>query len=60
VVTICSRCSTLACEVAAAGRDQALLLVLQPHYVAAQTLEQKMLKVEHAVAVIAGRRPDEP
>jgi hypothetical protein len=36
------------------------LFVLQPHHVATETLEQKLLKIEHAVAVITGRRPNQP
>ena len=48
--------AALAGEVAAAQRDQVLLLVLHPLQVAAQALEHEMLEIEHAVAVVAARR----
>ena len=52
--------AALAREVAAARRNQALLLALQPHHVAAQTLQHEMLEIEHAVAGLAARRPHQP
>ena len=40
----------LAGKIAAARRDQAFLLVLQPREVAAQSLQHEMLEIEDALA----------
>ena len=50
----------LAREIAAARRDQALVLVLQPSQIVAQPLEHEMLKIEHPVAVLPGRGAQQP
>ncbi len=42
--------AALARKIAAARRDQALLLVLQPGEIAAQSLQHEMLEIEDAVA----------
>jgi hypothetical protein len=47
-------------EVATARRDLALLLVLQAHRIATQTLEQKVLEIEHIVTSVAGRWSHQP
>ena len=52
--------AALARQIAAARRDQALLFVLQPCQVMAQTLEHETLKIEHTVAVLASGGAQQP
>ena len=51
--------AALAGKVAAAQCDQVLVFVLHPLQVVAQAFEHEMLKIEHAVAVVAARRPQQ-
>jgi hypothetical protein len=52
--------AALAHEIAAARRDQSLLLVLEPGEIMAEPLEHEMLKIEHPVASWASRRAQQP
>jgi hypothetical protein len=47
--------AALAGEVAAAQRDQLLVFILGAAQIVAQTLEHKMLEVEHRIAAVAHR-----